>query len=124
MRARIAPLQMVQQGFFFGFRQTVGRGLNWVSGPGTPSILDLEAWQKFFGFDKHGAYADMNIAVDLDALTLTWSLAGDIPQAPTDVHFKQDMLGETAGEIRPPGPLLHLPASQTKIAIDPRRLRQ
>jgi hypothetical protein len=31
------------------------------------------AWQKFFGFDKNGAYADMAIDVDLDALTMTCS---------------------------------------------------
>ena len=104
--------------------QTVGRGLNWLSGPGTPSIVDLEAWQKFFGFDKHGAYADMNIEIDLDTLTMTWSVKGELPQSPTDIHFKRDLLGEMAGEVRQPGPLLHLPATPTNVAIDPRNLGQ
>ena len=32
-----------------------GRGLNWLSGQGPTLFLDLEAWRKFFGFDKNGA---------------------------------------------------------------------
>ena len=89
--------------------QAVGRGLNWLSWPTPPLMLDLEAWQKFFGFDKNGAYADMSIEVDLDALTLTWSFSGNTPQAPTGKHFIRDLLGDTAGEVRKPGPLLRLP---------------
>src|SRR5689334_7228566 len=84
--------------------QAVGRGLNWIVGTGSTSILDLEAWQKFFGFDKHGAYADMAIDVDLDALTMTWSVKGDLPQQTTGLHFKRDLLGEAAGDVRQPGP--------------------
>jgi len=104
--------------------QGVGRGLNWISGPGTPLILDLEAWQKFFGFDKTGAYADMSIQVDLDALAMTWSVSGAAPQAPTGKHFRRDLLGEAAGEVRGPGPILRLPDTPTRIAIDPRQLVQ
>jgi hypothetical protein len=104
--------------------QAVGRGLNWVVGTGSTSILDLEAWQKFFGFDKHGAYADMSIEVDLDALTMTWSVKGDLPQQSTGLHFKRDLLGEAAGESRQPGPIIQLPAASTTISIDPRKLAQ
>ena len=104
--------------------QGVGRGLNWASWQTPPLMLDLEAWQKFFGFDKNGAYADMNIEVDLDGLALTWTVIGDTPEVPTGKHFKQDLLGEPAGEFRKPGPLLQLPATPTRIAIDPRRLIQ
>ena len=100
--------------------QAVGRGLNWISGPGMPLSLDLEAWQKFFGFDKHGAYADMSIDVDLDALTMTWSFSGATPQVSTERHFQRDFLGQAAGEVRKPGPLLRLPDSPTKVDIDPR----
>lgn len=100
--------------------QGVGRGLNWISWQTPPLMLDLEAWQKFFGFDKNGAYGDMNVEVDLDALTLNWSFFGNMPQAPTDKHFRQDLLGEAAGKVRQPGPLLRLPATPAKIAIDPR----
>ena len=104
--------------------QAVGRGLNWISGPGTPLILDLDAWQKFFGFDKNGAYADMSVQVDLDELAMTWSVSGAAPQAPAGKHFRRDLLGEAAGEARRPGPLLRLPDTPTRIEIDPRRLVQ
>ncbi|MCX6578395.1 MAG: right-handed parallel beta-helix repeat-containing protein, partial [Candidatus Aminicenantes bacterium] len=67
-----------------------GRGLNWIPDAGATLRLDLEAWQKFFGFDKNGAYADMKIDVDLDALTMTWSVSGAVPQAPTEKHFQRD----------------------------------
>jgi hypothetical protein len=98
----------------------VGRGLNWISGPGTPLLLDLEAGQKFFGFDKHGAYANMSIDVDLDALTMTWSFSGATPEVSTERHFQRDFLGQAAGEVRKPGPLLRLSDSPTKVDIDPR----
>jgi parallel beta helix pectate lyase-like protein/pectate lyase-like protein len=104
--------------------QGVGRGLDWLTSPKEPLILDLEAWQKFLGFDKHGAYADMNINVDLDALTMTGSVSGGIPQLPTDKRFKRDLLGKDAGETRQPGPLLILPSAPTPMTIDPRRLVQ
>jgi hypothetical protein len=100
--------------------QAIGRGLNWISGPGAPLLLDLEAWQKFYGFDKHGAYAKMNIDVDLDALTMTWSFSGETPQIATDQRFRCDLLGKAAGDTRKPGPLLSLPDSPTKLNIDPR----
>jgi hypothetical protein len=103
--------------------QPVGRGLNWIPDAGTVTLrLDLDAWQKFFGFDKKGAYADMSIDVDLDALAMTWSFSGPTPQVPTEKYFLRDLLGESAGPFRQPGPLLHLPDSPTKVAIDPRRL--
>ena len=80
--------------------------------------------QKFFGFDKNGAYADMSVQVDLDALAMTWSVSGAAPQAPAGKHFRRDLLGEAAGEARRPGPLLRLPDTPTRIEIDPRRLVQ
>src|SRR5438094_2130289 len=99
--------------------QGVGRGLNWLTSPKEPLMLDLEAWQKFLGFDKHSAYADMNIKVDLDALAITAAVSGTMPQLPTDKHFERDLLGKAADQTRPPGPLLLLPSAPTTIAIDP-----
>ena len=101
--------------------QSVGRGLNWVPEAGTTLRLDLPAWQKFFGFDKNGAYANMMIEVDLDALTMTWSAPGPIPQLPTARHFQKDLIGQATGAVRAPGPLLRLPETPTKVKIDPRR---
>jgi hypothetical protein len=101
--------------------QSVGRGLNWVPDAGTTLRLDLESWRKFFGFDKSGAYADMTIDVDLDALTMTWSVAGAVPQAPTMKHFLRDIVGEAAGAVRKPGPLVRVPDTPAQVNIDPRR---
>jgi Right handed beta helix region len=101
--------------------RAVGRGLNWIPDAGTTLQLDLPAWQKFFGFDKNGAYADMRIDVDLDALTMTWSAAGAVPELPTEKHFGLDLVGQAAGHVRKPGPLVFVPASPAKGNIDPRR---
>ena len=102
--------------------QGVGRGLNWASWLTPALILDLEAWQKYLGFDKNSAYAEMSIDIDLDALALNGSFSEVTTQAPTETHFKRDLLGEAAGEVRKPGPLLRLPSEPTRIAVDPRGL--
>jgi hypothetical protein len=98
----------------------VGRGLNFIPDAGATLQLDLEAWRKFFGFDKNGAYGDMSIDIDLDALTMTWSVAGAVPQAPTVKPFGLDLTGRAAGASRKPGPLVSVPATATKVSIDPR----
>jgi len=104
--------------------QGAGRGLNWLTSTKEPLMLDLEAWQKFLGFDKHSAYADMKIDVDLDALNMTWSVGGNLPQLPTETHFRRDLLGDVARDARAPGPLANLPSSSTRAAIDPRGVQQ
>jgi hypothetical protein len=101
--------------------RAVGRGLNWVPDAGTTLQLDLPAWQKFFGFDKNGASADMRIDVDLEALTMTWSVAGAVPELPTGNHFRLDLLGRASGDVRKPGPLVLVPVSSDRVNIDPRR---
>ncbi|MCJ7504419.1 MAG: right-handed parallel beta-helix repeat-containing protein [Acidobacteriia bacterium] len=102
--------------------QAEGRGLNWISGPGPALRLDLSAWQKYFGFDLNGAYAEMNIELDLDALQMTWSVSGKVPEVPTGDHFQRDFLGQGAAKTRPPGPFLQVPGAATTIGIDPRSL--
>ena len=101
--------------------QAVGRGLNWIPDAGTTLRLDLEAWRKFFGFDKNGAYADMKIDVDLDALTMTWAISGAVPQFPSGQFFQRDIVGQAAGAVREPGPLVHVPEEPATVSIDPRR---
>jgi hypothetical protein len=101
--------------------RSVGRGLNWIPDAGTTLQLDLPAWQKFFGFDRNGAYADMTIDVDLDALTMEWSVVGAVPRLPTGPHFRSDILGQAAGDLRKPGPLVAVPGSPARVNIDPRR---
>ena len=105
-----------------GEYQGEGRGLNWISGPEPALRLDLAAWQKYFGFDLNGAYVEMNIELDLDALQMTWSVSGKVPEIPTGDHFQRDFLGQGVARTRPPGPLLQLPTAPATIGIDPRSL--
>lgn len=100
--------------------QSDGRGLNFLNDGGSLLRLDLEAWQKFFGFDKNGADADLKIDVDLDALTITWSHTGALPRAAVDEFSREDLMGEVAGESGIAGPLAHLPETATAVSIDPR----
>ena len=60
-------------------------------------------------------------AVDLDALTMTWSVKGAGPQAPLGAAFERDLLGQAAAGARLPGPLARLPEVPTRVSIDPRR---
>ncbi|MBI3666684.1 MAG: right-handed parallel beta-helix repeat-containing protein, partial [Acidobacteria bacterium] len=98
----------------------VGRGLNWISSPEPVLRLDLPAWQKFFGFDKKGAYADMSIDVNLDTLRMTWSVSGTTPVVEAGPHFQRDLLGRISPPRRKPGPLLDVPGEKITISIDPR----
>ena len=101
--------------------QPVGRGLNWIPDAGATLQIDLDAWRKFFGFDRNGAYAEMRIDIDLDALIMTWSVAGAVLQLPTGKDFALDLLGTAAGDVRKPGPLVIMPDSPAQVNIDPRR---
>jgi hypothetical protein len=95
-------------------------GLNWLH-THEGLRVDLPAWQKYFGFDKQGAVADMNISVDLDALTMSWSAKDKLPQIETGKHFQRDLLGQTVGKKRYAGPINQLPEEAATIKIDPRQ---
>jgi len=84
-------------------------------------LLDLPAWQKYYGFDKNGAYADMVIECDTEKRTLTLSFDGDIPEIETIDSFKHDFSGKTMGKTRLPGPFGELPEKSETISIDPRK---
>jgi hypothetical protein len=96
-----------------------GRGLNWIDTP-QALRLDLPAWQKYFGFDKNGAYADLGVEIDLGALTLNWSAAGKTPDVETGRHFRRDFSGKQAAGTRKPGPFLEIPEQTRSVRIDPR----
>ena len=102
-------------------RGGAGRGLNWITRPETLR-LDLPAWQKYLGFDKNGAYAAISAEVDLDKLTLAWSVS-NAPEVATGDRFGRDFGGEPAGKTRKPGPLLDVPAALKTVSIDPLRVR-
>ncbi len=97
-----------------------GRGLNWIDFPEPALRLDLAAWQKYFGFDKNGAYGEMDIDVDLDALQMTWSVKGKTPDVEAGRHFQRDFLGHETAGTRKPGPFRELSEEKTTISIDPR----
>jgi hypothetical protein len=96
-----------------------GGGLNWIDTP-QALRLDLAAWQKYFGFDKNGAQADIRAEIDPDALTLTWSVDGSVPSIQTEKHFLLDFAGVRAGANRQPGPFIEIPRSTATLRIDPR----
>jgi hypothetical protein len=56
----------------------------------------------------------------IDALNLTWSVSGKVPEVPTGKPFERDFLGQPAEKTRKPGPLVQVPAAATTIHIDPR----
>jgi hypothetical protein len=95
-------------------------GLNWVA---TPELLrlDLPAWQKYLGFDKNGAYSELAVELDPDALRMTWSASSSAPDVATTTPFQRDFAGRTVGPARKPGPFAQLPAVKTTVSVDPRR---
>jgi len=81
---------------------------------------DLGAWQRYFGFDKKGDYANVDIQINTDDMTLTWSSEGDVPNVATGSHYKVDFLKNKAGKNRKAGPFANFPENNKTINIDPR----
>ena len=81
---------------------------------------DLSAWQRYMGFDKNGGYANVNIQINTDDMTMTWSSEGDVQNVTTGTHHKVDFLKNTAGKTRKAGPFAVFPENNTAINIDPR----
>jgi len=83
---------------------------------------DIFAWQKYFGYDKNGGFINnLNVRINADDLTLTWSSEGDTPNVTTGTHFRFDFLGNTASKIRKAGPFATFPENNKTISIDPRK---
>lgn len=84
-------------------------------------LLDLPAWQKFYGFDKTGAYVDMVITCDLEQFTMTLSVTGKIPEVNTIESCQYDFYDRQMGKNRVPGPFGELPGTSQTIRVDPRK---
>jgi hypothetical protein len=97
-----------------------GQPLNFIATP-EALRLGLPTWQKYFGFDKRGGFADLSFDLDPDALTLKCSAAGEVPDAQTGQHFRRDLLGQPAGSARKAGPLQQIPTAARTFSIDPRQ---
>jgi hypothetical protein len=50
-----------------------------VATPEPRALLNLAAWQTYYGFDRHGGQARIEANFDPETLLLTLSVAGDIP---------------------------------------------
>ena len=97
-----------------------GKEINAIDEPKAEQFT-LPVWQETLGFDKRGGFADLSFDVDADALTLTYSAAGNMPDADTGQHFQKDFLGQAAGKQRKAGPFNQIPGEKRTIGIDPRR---
>ena len=97
-----------------------GRGLNWISSPAPAVRVDLPAWQRYFGFDKTGTYADVDFELDADRLQMTWKSTAELPDMETGGCFREDFSGAAVGARRKPGPFAGSPVAGQQVAIDPR----
>ena len=59
--------------------------------PAPPSLLDWDAWQRYYGFYTHGDQRDIEVDFDPETLLLTLSLGADAPRAvPVETLPDQD----------------------------------
>jgi hypothetical protein len=83
-------------------------------------LLDLPAWQKFFGFDKTGDYVEMILEFNVEVLTMSVSITSSLPQVNTLKSFSHDYFGMKVDKSRFPGPFGTYAKSPQIINIDPR----
>lgn len=84
---------------------------------------DVIAWQRYFGFDKTGGYVNLDVTVNPEDMTMTWSSEGNIANITSGTHFKTDYFKNTAAKSRKAGPFIDFPENKTTINIDPRLMR-
>jgi hypothetical protein len=81
--------------------------------------LDLAAVRDFYGWDKNGALATLQVNFDPDRLELTMTSDGPVPKVGLFNHIDTDMFGKAAGESRLPGPFTD-PGTRPVRQVDPR----
>jgi hypothetical protein len=91
-------------------------------GSGSKQYLDLASWRETYGWDKHGAVADLEITFDPDRLELTMSSAQPLPNVNVFHRIDIDIFGKLMVGTRPPGPL-NDPGAKRARRIDPRTFR-
>jgi hypothetical protein len=88
-----------------------------IAHPEPRALLDLEAWQGYYGFDLHGGQARIEVDFAPETLLLTLSIAGDVPPSVPVPELW------TKGEGLSPGPLALEPGRQRyKVDAGPQRL--
>ena len=70
-----------------------------VEFPDPPALLNLEAWQTYYGFDRAGAQADIEGQFDPQALTLTLAVEGNLPAGVAVAELHDDPGGGTPGPV-------------------------
>jgi len=81
---------------------------------------DVTAWQRYFGFDKTGGYVNVDVRINPEDMTMTWSSEGDVANITTGTHYKTDYFKNTAAKNRKAGPFINFPGNEKNINIDPR----
>ena len=62
-----------------------------VESPPPKAILNLEGWRDYYGFDRNGSQAKIDVQFDPDSLELTWKVEGDLPSCqPVPVLHGED----------------------------------
>ena len=62
----------------------------------------------------------MDIRINSEDMTLTWSSQGDVPNVTTGTHYKVDFLQNVAGKSRKAGPFAGFPENNRSLSIDSR----
>jgi hypothetical protein len=70
-----------------------------VEYPAPPSLLNLDAWQEYYGFDQNSRQAQIEADFDKETLVLTLTFEGDIPICAAVEALHDDK------HIRSPGPV-------------------
>jgi len=81
---------------------------------------DVIGWQRYFGFDKTGGYVNVDVRINSDDMTMTWSSEDDVANITTGTHYKTDYFKNTAAKNRKAGPFIGFPENDKTINIDPR----
>jgi hypothetical protein len=81
--------------------------------------LDLSAWRDGHPWDTNSVMADAQIDFDADTLELTIGIRQPLPQVSAVNHIETDILGNSTGAARVPGPLAN-PGAKRAWKVDPR----
>jgi hypothetical protein len=70
-----------------------------VEYPEPRALLDLEAWQTYYGFDRGGGQAQIEASFDSETLLLTLSIAGDVPPGVNVAELYVEGEGASLGPV-------------------------
>jgi hypothetical protein len=71
-----------------------------VEYPAPKALVNLAAWQKYFGFDQHGLQTRLSADFDPQELVLTLDVEGEVPPAVQVEAFLAEWAGQTPGPVK------------------------